>query len=181
MPLTFFSPNSRNQGGALFASFNSKEEAGFFQVIQQNGWNEQTKKGIFKDGKRLNVKLSLDELAGILYAIENKTEFKFYHSFGESVTTGSFVHWSKDGRSGFGLSVKKGEDIFRVSFAYESATKLREYLKFALEHIFSAIYSSDKKDAEEFAKKKQERQAAAQPETEQIETVDTSENPVEVW
>lgn len=159
MPASFFSPTSKNTGSALYVSFNSKEGNVFLKFVKQTSWDDKTKRGSFKDGKWLNFKLSQDETADLLRAIRNSGECSFYHTFEGNSTTGSFRYYEveRDGKkkSGFGLTVKKDSDEFKVGFTLGSAERLSEYLKFALDHIFSADYAADKKQSEEYAKNKE--------------------------
>ncbi len=167
MPLSFFSPKSTGKGAALYVSFNSKDAALYFKLISQTGWDNNTKQGSFKNGTIINVKFSLDEIGSFIHAIRTKKKANFYHSFGEENCSGSLSYYlikaQKEGdtdKDGFGIQIKKGELTYQVGLTTGSAEKLMEYLRFALDHIFSAIYAADKKQAEEFARAKEETAAA---------------------
>lgn len=149
MPLEFYSPKSDiSRGGALFVTFNSKDANVTLTVLSQTGWNAETKKGSFKGGQRANIKLSKDEIGALIYAISNKTAFKFYHQYEGRVTSGSFSFYEKDDRAGFGLIVDKDNTKFKVGLGLGSAETLKTFLLFSLHHMFSAIYAADKKAAE---------------------------------
>lgn len=192
MPATFFSGGKDGAGGALFVTFNSKDQSVFYRVIKQTGWNEQTSKPSFAGGAVINVKLSLDEVGEFIHAISGHDACKFYHSFNKEVTTGNFAYYEKEfnGKTGpvktrgFGFSVKKGELAARIGFSLGAAERLSQYLQFVLDHIHSAIYVQDKKEFEEYLKKKEgnKPKSVVKPrevvETPEIENVET--NPPEI-
>ncbi len=177
MSLQFYTPNKAVTGGLLSAQVTAKvgsfEEPGdraiFFNLVKQTGWNTETSKGSFKDGAKIGVKFTMDEVGGFIQAIRNQRNFTFYHGFDNNITTGTFLYYfidkDKDGnllvdknkrpapREGFGLTVKKGEVEIKVSFNLAAAENLAEYLKFCLEKCYTAIYSEDKKNAEDWAAK----------------------------
>jgi len=170
MPNAFYSPTNKVNGGALFASWNSKEGSVYFRVLKQIA-NNPDKKGNFDGKNPLNIKLSQDEAADFVRAVRTNGESKFYHKFDSAVTTGSFKHYvipAKDtfpARSGFGFSVKKTQDgketEIKVGFTLASAERLSLFLQNALVHIFDAEYSQDLKDNKEYA----EKRSAAKPTT----------------
>jgi hypothetical protein len=160
MPLSFYSPKKDGSGAALFVRFASKDAKIILDTIQQVGF--ENGKGVFAGGKRDRIVLSVDEAGAIIHAIENKDNFDFFHSFGDKKVRGSFKYYSiqsENGlKQGFGLIITRDELKTKVGFQMGQAYALREYLKFALDHIFSAIYSVDKKEAEE-----QKAKAAQEP------------------
>lgn len=161
MPNSFYSPNSKITGGAAFFSFNSKDGCVYAKLLKQVA-NNPDKKGNFDGSNPINIKLGQDEIADIIRAVRTNAESKFYHQFNETVTSGSFVHYtipnSTPTKSGFGLSVKKTQDgkelQIKVGFTLASAERLSLFLKNALTHIFDAEYSQDLKDAKEYQEKK---------------------------
>jgi len=161
MPNQYYSPNPRLNGGALFASFNSKEGSIYFKVLKQIA-NNADKKGNFDGKNPINVKLSQDEAADIIRAIRTNGLSSFYHKFNDEVSTGKFTYYeidAKDGqgnpikRKGFGLTVKKNDIEVKMGFTLGSAERLSLFLKNALVHIFNAEYSQDLKDAKEYREK----------------------------
>lgn len=163
MASIYFAGNKTNTGGALFVTFNSKEQAVYYRFVKQTAWNEQTTKASFSGGATINLKLSADEAADVIHAVAGHTSCKFYHQFNGENTIGGFSYWEKEytgkdgkpGKSqGFGLSVKKGEIQIKIGFSLGAAERLSQYLRFALDHMHSAIYAQDKKEAEEYLKKK---------------------------
>lgn len=158
--ITFFAPNSKNAGGLLNVSFNSKDGAIFFRVQKQTGWDEGTKKGSFKGGAFINCKMTLEETSSFIRAIRLNKSVSFYHSFDGGATSGGLSYYlfpaEKQGdkvvkkeREGFGFTIKKENVEIKVGLATGSAEMLAQYLEFALDHCFSAIYANDKKEWEE--------------------------------
>lgn len=163
MPLEIYSGNKSGSGGALFVTFNSKDYAVFLRILKQTGWNNQTSKPSFSGGATINVKLSADEIGDLIHAINGHDTCKFYHKFKDEATSGSFSYYEKeyqgkDGKPtksrGFGLTVRKNELEVKIGFSLGTAEKFSQYLQFALNHMFSAIYVQDKKESEEYWKKK---------------------------
>ena len=158
MSQAFFAPNKNLTGGAILASFNSKEANVYFKVAKQVNNNPDKKN--FDFSTAANFKFSSDEAAGMFRAIRSCSEFKFYHTFTgqdqvEHVTSGSLKFYSieQDGkppREGFGFVGKKDNQEYKCGFTLDSAERLAQYLQFALEHIFTSDYADDKRRAEEF-------------------------------
>jgi hypothetical protein len=162
MPSQYYSPNSKITGGALFASFNSKDGSVYLKCLKQVA-NNPSKVGNFDGKNPLNIKLSQDEAADIVRAVRTNGESKFFHKFKEVQTSGSFKFYTipaKDtfpARSGFGLSVKRNDLEIKVGFSLGSAERFSLFLQNALTHIFDAEYSQDLKDAKEYLAKKGEK------------------------
>lgn len=179
MPCEFYAQNSKMTGCALFVSFSSKEGYVFCQLRKQTGWNPTTKKGSFKGGATLALKLSPDEIGSIIHAIRVGSSVQIYHTSASGSTKGRFAYYEiGEGESlkrGYGLSLNKDNVDFKVSLTEGGAERLSEYLKFALTHIFSADYARDKAKAKEkFDKeaKNPEAQTDAVSETAQDEPPD---------
>jgi hypothetical protein len=165
MPNCFFSPNQKITGGALFATFNSKDGSVYLKLLKQIAMNPD-KKGNFDGKNPLNIKLGQDEVADLIRAVRVQGESKFFHQFKEAKTSGSFKFYTipaKDNfpaKSGFGLSVTKTEGDnkteIKVGFNAGSAERFSLFLQHALTHIFDAEYSQDLKNAKEYLAKKGE-------------------------
>ncbi len=162
MPNSFYSPNQKISGGASFFSFNSKDGCVYIKLLKQIA-NNPDKKGNFDGANPINIKLGQDEVADIIRAVRTNSESKFYHQFKDTVTSGSFKHYTIPNttppKSGFGLSVKKKtqdgqETEIKCGFTLAAAERLSLYLNNALIHIFDAEYSQDLKDAKEYQEKK---------------------------
>jgi hypothetical protein len=157
--------NKNNTGMLTTVAFNSKEEAVFISLIRQTGWSAEHNRPTFGGGERIVIKINPIEVAGIITAIEKRDAFSFFHSFdGAAGTNGSLKYMEQqkdDGstRCGFGLYMKKDGKDYKTSFTVAEATEMSFFLRFSLDHIYSAIYSAAKQQAEEFKKK----QAAQKP------------------
>ncbi len=164
MSQAFFAPNKSMTGGAILASFNSKDANVYFKAAKQVNNNPDKKNFDFQNA--VNFKFSADEAAGIFRAIRTCSEFKFIHSFTDQsnvkhTTSGSFRYYNIPSKTegvpnkeGYGFTGNKDGNTYKCGFTLDSAERLAQYLQFALNHIFSADYSEDKKRAEEFAAKK---------------------------
>lgn len=139
----FYKPNKSNKGH-LF-SFNlgkAKEDenlALYLEGVKQNGWNEETKNGTFKDGAKISVKFNEFEIAQFLNTIETDfaEDLKLYHSFGDSGTQIFFSAKEYQGKIGYVLTVMRKEERFSMAFSKAEVLFLREYFKFVLTQIFS--------------------------------------------
>lgn len=162
MPSVYFSGNKAGSGGVLSVTFNSKDQSAFFRLTKQVGWNDTTKKPSFSGGAMINVKLSADEIGEFIHAIGSHDSCGFYHSFGEDVSTGTFRYYEVENKAnpnkknrGFGLTIKKGDVEIKIGLSLGAAERFSQYLQFALDHMNSAIYAQDKKEQEEYYKKKE--------------------------
>ena len=160
--MNLYKPNANGTGHAIGLQFNSKDGALFAQFIKQTGWDANTKKGVFKNGKKFNLKFNASEIGVILNCIERGKAAKLFHQSEKGNTSIELKEYTskKDGqRDGFTISVnprdtegEKGE-LFGFWFNAGEARLLKEYLQFALQHFFSAEYSAEKKRREEYYKK----------------------------
>lgn len=160
--LAFYKPNKSVKGSLANFSFSSKgDKKGIFvEMVKQTGWDEKTAKGSFKEGEKVNIKLSLIEAAAIIRAIEQNcsaAEKGFYHSSESGSAYINFTPYERGGSQvGFSLSVSKQEGSsdkknFYIGFDFNEARLLQEFLSFALEHIFSGLYSDALKARKENA------------------------------
>lgn len=163
MSATFFSgQKAANTGGVLTVSFNSKDPAIYMRTIKQTGWDAKINKPTFSGGETVNFKLTPDEAGGFIHAVNGHDEFDFYHTFNNESSTGKFHYYEVENKRdpakknrGFGLTLKKGAYEVKIGFSLGSAERLSQYLQFALDHVHSAAYAKDKKEYEEFMKKKE--------------------------
>jgi len=173
MGFTLYKPNKGNKGSLLDFSFTSKgDKKGIFaNFVAQNGWDQQARggegNGIFKDGKKLGVKLSVYEVGEIINAIERREDGPakgFYHKSESGSTQIYFKRYKgkvKDGDkwvegpdyTGYSFSAVKGEDRFNVPITFGEVRALKEYLCFCLEKIFGGILSDEIQRAKEYAAK----------------------------
>ena len=163
MSSQYYSPNAKGTGAALFATVNAKEEAFFFKLTQQTSWDDATKRGGFAGGSHLNVKLSLDEVGGLLQAIRTNGKFTFFHTSEAGSTTGTFNYYRIESefqgrpviKEGFGLTVDKDGVKYKVGLGLGVAERFSEFLKFGLKKCFEVDYSEETRKAKEFAEKRE--------------------------
>jgi len=178
MPNQYYSSNSKITGGAMFASFNSKDGCVYIKLLKQIA-NNPSKVGNFDGKNPLNIKLGQDEVADIIRAVRTNGESKFYHKFDQTVTSGAFKYYTikstepgKPDRQGFGISVKRtGETSqeVKVGFTLGSAERFSLWLQNALVHIFDAEYSQDLKNYKDSQdKKKPAKSAKSSPQQENL-------------
>lgn len=159
--LPFYKPTKRSTGSLVNFSFSSKgDKKGIFvEFVKQTSWDDKAGVASFKGGEKVNIKLSLVETAGILRAIEGNTSASlngkgFYHKSDSGSASISFSPYMREGEQvGFSFSVMKQESgeqkKFAIGLDFNESTLLREFLKFALEHVFSGLYSDVVKAAKE--------------------------------
>lgn len=164
--IEFYSPKPENKGAALFVTVRPEEQSVVLGLVKQTGYDDSTKKGSFKGGKRINVNLSLDEVGSIINTVKTNGKFPIYHTFdGKPTATGNFGYYSLgDGpvkKTGFGLSLKKDDVDFRIGFTHGSAEKLVSYLQFALVKCFEVDWAADDKKEREWQEAKKNKPAPA--------------------
>lgn len=159
--MQLFKPNAKGQGHAVGISFNSKDGKIFFKFIKQTGWDEKTKRGKFQGGQMFNITFNATEVGGILNCIERGSTDKLFHSSGKgdtSIEWAPLVNKATNVKNGVtvsvnprGQEVKEGEKPLQFGFWFNNAEArlLKEYLQFALDHIFTAEYSAEKKKFQE--------------------------------
>jgi len=202
--ITFYKPNTANQGALLSVSHTARadkkvdgkvtekgEKAVWLNFVKQTSWNATEKLGSFKDGKKLNVKLSPTEVAGIIFSIEeNKTLAQamgvpyVYHdgdSYGLTITFEPAFKKEKQGdkwvstteQRGFKMQVtktnkanKEEKETIGVGLTYAEMSLLKHYLIDSIYHICGAWKAEDVagsgKKAEKKAATATEPAAAAQ-------------------
>lgn len=151
--IQFYKPNSSNKGVALSIAFNPKDFGIYFSFIKQHSWNPQKKIGSFKENKdnpkaKKNIKFSDIEISGIIRSIEKEEKWSAYHNFNnETGVSISFSPYIKENvMSGFGMRIvdsRDKENPFSIGFTNDESIKLREWLKAALNHIFTTENSKE--------------------------------------
>ena len=159
--LAFYKPNRAVKGSLANFSFNSKgDKKGIFvELVKQTGWNNENSTGSFKDGEKVNIKFSLIEACALIRAIENNTSAAdngFYHSSQKGSARISFTPYIRNEQQvGFSLGVVKQEGQsqdkknFYIGLDFNEARLLKEFLLFAINHVFSGMYSDELKAAKE--------------------------------
>lgn len=151
----------------------------FLTVTKQNGWDAQSRNGegngIFKDGEKTSYAFNLVEISDLVNTLErripmenvdgkmtNGDNFHFFHTSAKGSSNGRACFWEKIPKTsnekykcGYGFTFFKDKKEFKVSLSFAEGLELVNWLRFGLEHCYSAIYADDKKRAEEYQDKMQ--------------------------
>jgi len=100
MKYTLYKPNSKVTGIGIGFSLSQERDCVYINCISQSGWNPDTKKGSFLGNKEnpeknLSAKLNMDELGGILAALNSFGEWSSFHSFNENKTQFKLGVWDR--------------------------------------------------------------------------------------
>lgn len=149
--ISFYKPNSKNNGTACSFSVNTKDESIWCSLIKQSSWNEKTKTGSFIDNKdnpqkSAKVKFSLVEVAGLLESLEKNVEFSAYHSSDKQITKIKLLPYVREEKQvGFSFSVNKenkenseNKQSFLIGFYFNEARLLKEFLLYTLQATFDS-------------------------------------------
>ena len=179
MGINFYKPTQKITGAACSFSFNSKEECVFIQLIKQVSYDAGKRLGTFNGGEKINLKFSMTETAGMIDALERNVAYSMFHTTPVAKTGINFEPYMDQvalTQKGFSLKIHQtaGENKigFLLGFTFPEMALVKEYLKFALTHCFTAIYSADKKAFADSLKKKEEAATSASkaaPKTKQPE------------
>lgn len=145
--IQLYKPNSKNSGCAfgfkLGTTGKSKEPCIYINAIMQHSWDAQSRNGSFSENaknpeKTTIIKLNQFELGGIIYAIENYSEYKGFHSHGDNKTSILFKPYTKqDGTKAFSFTITKNSALkFGVGIEMGEAYAIREFFKDTLRTIF---------------------------------------------
>jgi len=164
---------AKHDNSGVMASFSFDSRAGskrgvYVIMRRQTSWDNTKKRGGYRNGEECTFKLSDDEVAEMIKAIEKNENVKFSHFTQDAVTIINFCqHPSTDkayvlsvsrtdkktaNKSKFSLGISKGDytgNNSRVGQLYS----LKLFLEFALTHIFSGAYSEYLKNVKEFSRK----------------------------
>lgn len=162
MAIQFYKPTQKVTGSACSFSFNSKDECLYIQLVKQVGYDPAKRLGSFNGGEKVNLKFSMTEIGGMIDALERNVPFSAFHS--SEARTGinfdPYIDKVSNLQKGFSLRINQTSGDNKISFAlgftFPEMVQIREYLKFVLEHCFSANYSADKKAYLDKVKKKEE-------------------------
>lgn len=179
----FYSASQKLDMGAAEWSFNSKDASVYLKMAPQIAYHaDRRAKGEYNWKEAVVIKLDTNEVGGIIRALRTDGEFSFIHDFEGNKTTGSVKYFTTaKGTKGFGLSIKRGDKEVKCPIPVGGGEFLLEYLRFALDHIFSADYAADKKFFEALAAKKEKTaEKSPEPEPETSGAVDDSVEPPQV-
>ena len=161
--LSFFKANPNVTGTACSFWLNSKDGSFWCSLLKQSAWDSNKKRGSFAANrdtdKHARVKFNVTEVCGFIEAIENNIQLKDagvngYHSSQKQIVKFSFSPiTSKDGRSGYALSVTKEdkEDStnqvqFKIGFSKAEARSLSIYFDEMARRSFKTFGESDDGD-----------------------------------
>lgn len=172
-------------GGALIAKL-GRDNALFLSLFPQIA-DLPEKRGNYDMKNPIHLKLTDDELGGILRSIRTEGTTSFYHTFDGAVTTGSFRYYKvgegKETKQGFGLSVTKGEKTVKVGFSLGAAERFSEYIKYCLNYAFQGSHAEDIEKEKEYQEKvkasQQKPKTEAKPKA-KVKEEKVEEKPAEV-
>lgn len=173
MPFTLYKASPSIKGAGIGFSVNSKDQAIYVSMVQQSNWDGARKVGTFA-GAKANFKFTISEVGGFIHTILKNQPLKLYHQIpGKHQTSIEFSPWFVDAKDangqltgkkeqkGYGFRATKTEGTnktnFNITISLGESYAILEWLRFALEKCYSAIYSQDKKDAEVRIKSKEEK------------------------
>lgn len=142
MSISIYKPQ-KNSGGCAASFFVSQHDCLMVNLIQQHSWNEAKKTGSFSENKgnpekTASLKLNEFECGEIIYAIESYSEWKGYHSFGDSKTRISFTTWQKGDTKMFGFSVDQNGKAFKLPITMGEAICLKILMQSFIEKSVNA-------------------------------------------
>jgi hypothetical protein len=174
--MKLYKPNKSNKGSALSINYSAKtdkegqkgDKSFYFQLVAQNGWNEESGNGIFKDGRKIITKFAAHEIAGMLAAIKRNISLaeamnvKYVYHDGEKTSTSVYFEpffksekkgneWVKTThQSGFLFRVTKtdkssaeNKETIGIGFTWAEVELLKVVLKDGLSHIANAWYAEN--------------------------------------
>lgn len=147
--LHFYKPNAKVTGTACSFYLNKNDNSFFSTLIKQDSWNSEKRIGSFQKNKnnpskKVNIKFSLVEIAGIVDAIESNREFSGYHGSNQIVKFKFGPYMRGDEQVGFSYSAIKEskEDStdktnFLIGFYFPEARLLKEHLLHLIKESFT--------------------------------------------
>jgi hypothetical protein len=151
MSISFYKPNSKNTGSACSFWLSPKDNRFYACLIKQDSWNAAKRTGSFSQNtnnpqKKVIIKFSDVEIAGILDSIDNKRSFTGYHDGATTQfsTSFKFEPYMRDGNqvgSSFMITKSSKEDTsnknsFVIGLNFAESRLLKENLIFLLNKSF---------------------------------------------
>lgn len=157
MPLHYYHPNKAVKGFAASFWYSDRDDCVFATIIKQSGWDDERQNGTFKASKNdptknVTIKLSFQEVAGILDTIERNRPFSKFHDTKEQTKGISFTLWNTPGENpvpkgySFSITLTNKNDAanklsFYIGFSFAEAREIREFLIFAMHKHFNKMIS----------------------------------------
>lgn len=139
-----YKPNAKVTGAAFNWSLSEKRDCVFLSSILQSSWNEETKKGAFSANredkeKNLSCKFNMDELGGMLFALNTMGTWEQFHNFNDNKTKFKLAKWDRSSMSkpdamGFSV-VRNGAAKFSTFYEPGEIECLKVFLAEAIKEI----------------------------------------------
>ena len=157
MNLQFYKPNNKQTGSAcsFYGQYDLKTGDFYLMstIIKQSG---PSGKGAFKANKStvkgsVTIKLSAEEAAGIVDAMERNIRWDGYHKSQKQITRMKFEPWVMgEKRMGYSYGIQKeliddstNKMNFYIGLEFKAARLLKEFLCSAMQKTFEKSASSD--------------------------------------
>jgi len=142
--IQFYKLNAKNSGGGCSFYYNERDDSFFAELLKQATWDAAKRRGTCDKDKKITIKLSPQEIADMIYAIESSGSSKGYHK-STKVTTFSFNFSEKNDKSGFWFSAAQSpvddstqKTEISIPFFANEAFLLKMHLKHLLNQSFVA-------------------------------------------
>lgn len=146
-----YKPNSSNTGCAFSFKIVEKDKdqnpmkpSFLIQSIRQASWDSKKRTGSFKANasdkeKNIHVKLGVNEVGGMLHAIENYTEFSAFHSYNDDKTQILFKPYlKKDKTKAFSFTIVKNSSLrFGMGVELSEARVMKGFFELFLNKFFN--------------------------------------------
>lgn len=139
-----YKPNAKVSGALFNLHLSEKRDCVYLSSLLQASWNDETKKGSFsanredKD-KNLSCKFNLDELGGMLHALNTMGTWEQFHNFNDNKTKFKLAVWdrssmNKPNAMGFSV-IRNGAAKFSMSYEPGEIECLKIFLTEAIKEI----------------------------------------------
>ncbi len=160
--MKIYKPNPKNTGScASFSVTSSGKSQGIYaEILAQKSWSDKTKTGTFNTDKesKINLKFTPAEICSMMMVCQKqKGEASFFHNTGEITSSIKFYVYNKrdsDIPAGIALSVTKGAKKASIPFTFAESFLFLKWCDFALNRIFTADYTAQKKLFEKLTESK---------------------------
>ena len=140
--IQFYKPTPKVTGTACSFYMNQRDGSFFSTLIKQASWDEGRRIGKFDKDKKAIIKFSQLEIAGLIHAIESRSEYKGYHKSSQQVFQFSFAPSTKvEGAFTYSVTREAKDDStdkmsFFLGLYAAEAVLLREHLQYLLRESF---------------------------------------------
>lgn len=144
MQVSIYKPNAKLTGSAMSLKLSYDRDCVYLNMIQQSTWNDETKKGGFKENaenpaKSLSSKINTEELGGILAALNSFGEWSAFHQYKDDKTQFSMKKWDRSSMNkpdaiSFGVT-KNGSLKIGTYFEQKEIEVLKVFCQEAIKEI----------------------------------------------